>query len=52
MADLTKLNAAVADVESKLDALLAKVPPSPTDDQPAIDAITAQVEAIAAKIPA
>jgi outer membrane murein-binding lipoprotein Lpp len=52
MADLTKLNAAVADVETKLDALLAKVPAVPTDDQPAIDAITAQVEAIAAKIPA
>lgn len=51
MVDLTKLNAAVADVEAKLDALLAKVPATPTDDQPAVDAITVQVEAIAAKIP-
>lgn len=50
MADLTRLNAAVADVSAKLDALLAK--PQPVDDQSAVDALAAQVEAIAAKIPA
>lgn len=49
MADFTRLNAAVADVSAKLDALLAK--PPPIDDQPAVDALADQVEAIAAKIP-
>lgn len=53
MADFTALNAAVADVSAKIDALAAKpAPVPPVDDQPAVDAITAQVAAIAAKIPA
>ena len=53
MADFTKLNAAVADLSAKVDAFNAKAPlPPPADDQPAVDAVTAQVEAITAKIPA
>jgi hypothetical protein len=50
MADLSRLNAAVADLSAKVDALLAK--PQPVDDQPAVDALAVQVEAIAAKVPA
>lgn len=50
MADFTRLNAAVADLSTKVDALLAK--PQPVDEQPAVDAAAAAVEAIAAKIPA
>lgn len=49
MADFTALNAAVANLNAKVDALLAK--PAPTDDQPAVDALASQVEAIVAKIP-
>lgn len=53
MTDFTRLNAAVADLSSKVDAMNAKPAPAPAaDDQPAVDALTAQVEAIAAKIPA
>lgn len=52
MADFTALNAAVADLSTKVDALNAKpAPVPPVDDQPAVDAVTAQVEAVAAKIP-
>lgn len=49
MNDFSKLTAAVADLAAKVDAMNAK--PAPVSDQPAIDAITAQVEEIAAKIP-
>lgn len=49
MNDLSKLTAAVADLAAKVDAMNAKPPVS---DQPAIDALTDQVTAIAAKIPA
>jgi hypothetical protein len=55
MADFSKLNAAVADLSAKVDALNAKPVPEPApivDVQPEIDAATASVEAIAAKIPA
>lgn len=53
MNDLTKLTAAVADLSAKVDAMNAKPPVTPgVDIQPAIDALTDQVTAIAAKIPA
>lgn len=55
MADFTKLNADIADLSSKVDALIAKVgtpPPPPVDEQPAVDALDAAVLAISAKIPA
>jgi hypothetical protein len=53
MADFTRLNAAVADLNAKVDALLARpAPPPPVDDQPAVDALAAQVESIATRIPA
>lgn len=52
MADFTALNAAVANLNAKVDALLAKpAPAAPVDDQPAVDALVAQVDAAAAKIP-
>lgn len=50
MADFTKLNDAIAALSAKVDAQNAK--PAPVDEQPAVDAATAAVEAIAAKIPA
>lgn len=49
MADFTKLTAAVADLDAKVSAFIAK---PPVDEQPAVDAVTAAVEAIVAKIPA
>lgn len=52
MADLAKLNEAIAVLSAKVDALNAKTIPVPVDDQPAIDQAAAEVEAIAAKIPA
>jgi hypothetical protein len=53
MADFTKLNAAVADLSAKVDAMNAKpAPVPPVDEQPTVDAVTVAVEAIAAKIPA
>lgn len=55
MTDFTKLNADLADLSAKLDALLAKQappPPPPVDEQPAVDAADQIVLAIAAKIPA
>lgn len=51
MTDFARLNAAVADLSTKVDALIAKPVQVPVDDQPAVDALAAQVEAIAAKIP-
>lgn len=53
MNDLTNLTAAVADLNTKVDAMNAKPAPAvPPDIQPAIDDLTNQVAAIAAKIPA
>jgi hypothetical protein len=50
MADLTKLNEAIAALSAKMDALTSK--PAPVDDQPAVDQAAAAVQAIADKIPA
>lgn len=53
MNDLTHLTAAIADLAAKVDAMNAKPPVVPAVDiQPAIDGLTTQVAAIAAKIPA
>lgn len=53
MNDLSKLTAAVADLNAKVDAMNAKPPVVPgVDIQPAIDALTDQVVAITAKVPA
>jgi len=53
MNDLSKLSAAVAELNSKVDAMNAKPAPAPAVDvQPAIDDLTNQVVAISAKIPA
>lgn len=51
MADLTKLNADIAALSAKVDELLAKANTPPPDEQPAVDAADAAVEAILAKIP-
>ncbi len=50
MADFTKLNADIAALSAKVDALLAAQKP-PVDEQPEVDAADAAVEAIIAKIP-
>lgn len=50
MSDFSKLNADIAALSAKVDELLAKQVP-PVDDQPAVDAVDAQVTAILAKIP-
>lgn len=52
MADFAKLNQDIADLNAKVDALLAKPAPVPPDEQPAVDQAAAAVAAIAAKIPA
>jgi hypothetical protein len=55
MADLSLLNAAVTELSAKVDAMNAKpapVAPVVVDDQPAVDAVTAEVQGIVAKIPA
>lgn len=52
MSDFSKLNADIADLSAKVDALIAKQVPPPVDEQPAVDAAAAAVEAIVAKIPA
>jgi hypothetical protein len=52
MSDFSKLNADIADLSAKVDALIAKQAPPPIDEQPAVDAAAAAVEAIVAKIPA
>ncbi|WP_375764228.1 hypothetical protein ACE10X_13175 [Bradyrhizobium sp. Pha-3] len=53
MADYSRLQAAISDLSAKVDALNNKPAPAPVpDEQPAVDALAAQVEAIAAKIPA
>lgn len=49
MSDFSNLNAAVADLSAKIDALNSK--PPPVDDQPTVDQITEQVKAITAKVP-
>ena len=50
-ADFTALTAAIADLKTKVEALIAKVNTPPPDDQPAVDAATGAVQAIAAEIP-
>jgi outer membrane murein-binding lipoprotein Lpp len=52
MANYDKLNADIADLSAKVDALIAKQNPPPVDEQPAVDTADAAVVAIAAKIPA
>lgn len=53
MADLSRLTAVAETISTKIDALNAKPPPvPPVDDQPAINALADQLEAVAAKIPA
>lgn len=55
MADYTRLMNDIADLSSKVDALVAKAntpPPAPVDDQPSVDHAADAVEAIIAKIPA
>lgn len=55
MASFDKLNADIAALNARLDALLAKQNPPPVpplDEQPQVDAADAAVEAILAKIPA
>lgn len=55
MADFAKLNDDIAALSAKVDDLIAKqTPPAPppvVDEQPAVDAADAAVEAILAKIP-
>lgn len=51
MDDFSRLNAAVAALSAKVDAMIAKPAPEPVSNQPAIDDLATQVEAIAAKIP-
>jgi t-SNARE complex subunit (syntaxin) len=50
MADFTKLNEDIAALAVKVDELLAKQNPPPVDEQPAVDAAVAQIEAILAKL--
>lgn len=52
MADFTKLHAVILDLSAKIDILIAKQVPLPADEQPAVDAVTVEVEAIVAKLPA
>lgn len=52
MGDTTKLKADVATLAAKVDELLAKQVPATVDDQPDIDAVDTDVQAIIAKIPA
>lgn len=48
MADFTKLKADIAALNAKVDELLAR--PAPVDEQPAVDEVAAEVEAILAKL--
>lgn len=52
MSDFSKLNADIAALAAKVDELLTKPAPVPADEQPAVDAADAAVNAIIAKIPA
>lgn len=52
MGDNTKLIADIAELNAKVDVLLAKQNPPPIDDQPKIDEADAAVLAITAKLPA
>ena len=52
MADFSKLDQDLAELSTKVDALVAKQNPPPVDEQPAVDQRAAAVEAILAKIPA
>ena len=51
MADFSKLMTDLADLSSKVDALIAKQTTPPVDEQPEVDQADAAVQAIAAKIP-
>lgn len=48
--DLTPLTDAIAALEQKVKTLEAATVPPPADQQPAVDALTAQVESIIAGI--
>lgn len=50
MADFTAANAALAKLQTDVDALLAAAPPVPVDDQPAVDALTAAIGELDAKV--
>jgi hypothetical protein len=50
MADYTKLTADVAELKTLVTDLLAKQNPPPVDEQPAVDAVDAQVNGIIALI--
>lgn len=53
MNDFTKLNESISKLGSALEAFWSgEKPPRPASDQPAIDALTKQVEAIVASVPA
>jgi sporulation-control protein spo0M len=52
MSDFSKLNADIADLAAKVDALVAKQAPPPVDEQPAVDAADKAIADIIAKIPA
>lgn len=52
MSDFAKLTADLAELSAKVDTLIAKQAPPPVDEQPAVDAADAAVQAIIAKIPA
>jgi hypothetical protein len=51
MADFTKLEAELDALNAKIDAILANQPAPPVDEQPAVDAASAKVEAMIAKLP-
>lgn len=51
MADFSKLQADLDALNAKVDELLASQNPPPVDEQPAVDAADAKVEAILAKLP-
>lgn len=50
MADFTKLKADIAALNTKVDELLAKLNAPPPDEQPAVDEVQAEVNAIIAKL--
>lgn len=53
MTDMTELKKEIADLGSKLEAFLnAQDPPVPADEQPEIDAVHLEVQAISNRIPA
>lgn len=50
MADFTKLKADIAALNAKVDELLAKLNAPPPDEQPAVDELQNEVNAIIAKL--